>query len=128
MEVRQGHDDGRILVQVLRPLDNLGLVLIRRIQPQPFHHFAERSFRPNDGNLVIDGVHGDGDAPVGDVLQHGRAVIQPVTRDRIDLDASVALVNPVAAVAAVIGDNTTDKGTQENPMDVPHDGEVDILE
>ena len=114
--------DRGLLVQVLHPLDELGLVVIGRTQTQVLGHFQHRGFRTEDDDFVIDGVHRDGDTAVRDVFQRRGPALQPVPGDGIQADLGVALIDPVRPVAPVIGDTGANGGTEDQPVQITEDG------
>ena len=126
-DIHHLHADRRLLVQVLHPLDELGLVEIGRAEAEVLGHFQHRGFRAEDDDFVIDGVHRDGDTAVRDVLQRRGPAFQPVPGDGVQADLGVALIDPVRPVAAVIGDAGADGGTEDKPVQIPEDGIEDIF-
>ena len=96
-------------------------------QPQVPGHLQHRGFRTEDDDFVIDGVHRDGDTAVRDVFQRGGSALQPVTRDRIQPDLGVALIDAVCPVAAVIGNTGADGGTEDEPVQIAEDGIEDVF-
>ena len=119
--------DRRLLVQVLHPLDEFGLVVIGRTQTQVLGHFQHRGFRTEDDDFVIDGVHRDGDTAVRDVFQRRGPALQPVPGDGIQADLGMALIDPVRPVAPIISDSCTEGSTENKPMQVPEDGIEDVF-
>ena len=57
IEIREGNHNGRVLVQVLHPLDQFCLVLVSRTQIQPLHHVQHRRLGLKDDNLVVKRIH-----------------------------------------------------------------------
>ena len=80
-----------------------------------------------DDNFVVEGIHRDGNTPVGNVLKHRRTVLEAIAGYRIDLDLSVTLIDAVRPVTPIIGNDTSHDGSDDEPVEVPHNGIEDIL-
>ena len=114
-------------VQILKPFHQFSLVLVCGSQIKTFGYFKHGSFRLEDYDFIVDGVHGSGHPAVGNVLQHGGAVVKPIPGNGTNHDFGVALVNAVGPVATVPSYGCAYCRTKEYPMQIAQYGIEYIL-